>query len=415
MTLVAFEILLVCVLLALSFFFSGSETALFSLRTHEVRRLEKHPSPRSIRVVALLKDPHRLLVAVLVGNTLVNVAASSLGTNIVSHYFREDEVAISVVLMSVLILIFGEVTPKTYALNKPLRLSLALSPLISFVVRIFGPLKEALEFFLKLTMRPNLLGLGGRMATSGEHVSDAIALGSSQGVVDKFEAEVLRGLFKVMHLSVQNVMTPRTEVFMLSSDLPLGDATSILKSSGFSRVPVFSPENRDNIVGVLYIKDILYRGHSRETKIGEIARKPLFVPESKSVVDLMREFAEGVAHFAVVIDEYGTFTGIVTIDDILAEITGRGAGRQPEKYTYRKRSRSGWEISGRMEIDYFNALVGAAVPDDEAETVAGFIIARMGKIPSPGEELTAGNVRFRILDADKTRVKKVLVEKQRRS
>ncbi|MFH1219319.1 MAG: hemolysin family protein [Candidatus Eisenbacteria bacterium] len=414
MIIIVFEILLISLLLALSSCFSGSEMALFSLRAHEVRRLEREPSPKSIRVVTLLKDPHRFLVAILVGNTLVNVAASGLGTNLVSRFFHQDEIAISVAAMSVLVLVFGEVSPKTYALNNPLRVSLALSRFVSIAVRVFGPLKGALEFFLRLTIKPGLSAIPGKMASTGEHASEAIALGHSQGVVDRFEEEVLRGLFKVTHLSVQNVMTPRTEVFMLGADLSLGEATSLVKSSGFSRIPIFASENRDSIVGVLYVKDVLYKRCGREAKLGEAARRPVFVPESKSVVDLMREFIGGEAHFAVVIDEYGMFTGIVTIDDILAEITGREAGKHAEKYSYRKRSRSSWEVSGRMDIDYFNALVGSAVPAEGAETIAGFVTARMGKIPVRGEELTAGNLKLRVLDADRLRIRRILVERLKR-
>jgi CBS domain containing-hemolysin-like protein len=412
--LVILEVSLICALLALSFCFAGSETAFFSLRTHEVRRLAKQPSAGSSRVVGLLKDPHRFLIAILVGNTLVNVAAASIGTSIVHRHVGRDVIGISAIAMTFLILVVGEVIPKTYALNNPIRFSRALSGFVRAAVAVFGPLKGLLELAVRVTLRPNLLRLPGRSGAAGEQVTEAIALGRSQGVVDRFEGEVLRGLFKVMHLSVQNIMTPRTEVFMLSSDLRLADALSIIKSKGFSRIPIFAGEERDSIVGLLYVKDILYGKHGPEETLGAIARKPLFVPESKSVVDMMREFATGSAHCAVVIDEYGAFTGIVTLDDVLAEIAGRAATRRMEKYAYRKRARLSWEIPGRMEIDYFNALTGASLPDRSAETVAGFLISRMGKIPPAGEELTEGGMRFRVLEADRMRIKRVLVDKVKR-
>jgi len=408
------EIGLLCLLLVASAFFSSSETALFSLRPHELRRLERHPSPRSLAVVRLLRDPNRFLVAVLVGNTLANVAASSLGTSLVSRHLNANEVAASVALMTVLILVVGEVMPKTYALNNPVKVSVALSPLLAVALAVLGPLKRAMESFLTLAVRPKALRSRGGGVPSGEHVADAVSLGHSGGVVDTFDSEVLQGLFKVMHLSVENVMTPRTEVFMLSSGLALGEATATLKSSGFSRVPLFSAGSRDDIVGVLYIKDVLYGRYGRDVRLNEIARKPVFVPETKPVVDLMREFAGGAAHFAVVIDEYGSFTGIVTIDDILAEIIWRGPASQDARHTYVKRSRSSWEVPGRMELEYLAALTGTVLGEAGLQTVGGLVVHRMGKIPSRGEEAVVGGLRFRVMEADKRRVTKVFVERVRR-
>ena len=412
--LMGLEIALLCLLVVVSAFFSSSETALFSLRPHELRKLEKHPSPRSLGVVRLLRDPNRFLVAVLVGNTLVNVAASSLGTSLVSSHLKTNEVAVSVGVMTLLILVLGEVMPKTYALNNPVRVSVALSPLLAVALVVFGPLKRAMESFLTLAVWFKLLRLGGGGAPSGERVAEAVSLGHSGGVVDAFDSEVLQGLFKVMHLSVENVMTPRTEVFMLSRDLALGEATATLKSSGFSRVPLFGPGSRDDIVGVLYIKDVLYGRYGRDVSLGEIARKPVFVPETKPVVDLMKEFAGGAAHFAVVIDEYGTFTGIVTIDDILTEITWRGPASQDAKHTYLKRSRSSWEVPGRMELEYLSALTGVALAESGTQTVGGLVAHRMGKIPAGGEETVVGGLRFRVIEADARRVKRLLIERVRR-
>ena len=413
MSLAGFEILVTAILLILAACFASAETAVFSLRTHEIRRLERHPTARTLRVAGLLRDPHRFLVAILLGNTLVSVGASCLGTSVISHYVRRHEIAVSVVVMSLLILVFGDVVPKTYALNNPIRLSLRLSAFISFAVRLAAPVSRAFELLLNLAARRGRKGLV-RKAASGEQVAEAVAIGHAQGLLDAFEGGVLRGFFKVMDLSVANIMTPRTEVFMLSEDLTVGEAKALIKSSGFSRVPVFDRDNRDNVVGVLYVKDIIFGAPAASVRLGEIARKPVFVPESKPAADLMHEFEGGFAHFAVVIDEYGTVSGIVTMDDILEEIAGRFTARRVEKYSYLRRSRSSWEVSGRMEIDYFNALVGGSVPDDVGETVAGLVISKLGRIPSPGEEVTIAGLRFRVLEADKMRVRRLVVEKLRR-
>lgn len=418
MAIVVVETALVLALLALSACFSSSETALFSLRPHEMRRLEREPTARSLRAVALLKNPHRLLVSLLVGNTLVNVAAASLGHSVASRCLAENQIAVSVTAMSLLLLVAGEVTPKTYAVKNPVRASTRLARFAGACVTVLGPLEGGLNSILKLVAHRSHRSLKEGEPSAGERIDQALALGHSQGVVDRFEGEVLRGLFRVSHLSVGNVMTPRTEVFAVSSRLTLGEAVGSIKASGFSRILVTGADDPHAIEGVLYVKDMLYGGHGPDVTTGQAARKPVFVPETKSVASLMREFESGAYHFAVVIDEYGVFTGVVTMDDVLAEITGRGVSthgdRYGDKYSYRKRSRSGWEVSGRMAVSYFNALTGSALAAEGAETVAGLVIRKLGRIPAPGDHLAVGSVRFTVLDADRVRVKRLLADKVRR-
>ncbi len=414
MTTTILQIVLLAVLLLFSSIFSGSETALFSLKSYQIRKLQRRPSRSTITVGSLLKDPYHLLVTILVGNTLVNVAASSIGTNVVGRFFEEGVVGISVVVMTVLILIFGEVVPKTMAVNNPVGVSMRTAGIISGTARVLAPFKRVLESATSLADRMRVGRPTGKTHRYHDHVAEAIAVGHSEGVLDHFEGEVLGGIFRIMHLSVQNIMTPRTEVFMLGSTVTLREAVGLVKASGYSRIPVFDAEERDNIRGVLYAKDLLQRQYSSDLRVAEIARKPVFVPESKALVDLLREFVSGAAHFAVVIDEYGSFTGIVTLDDILEEIVGLEGDRHREKYSYRRKGRSTWEISGRMELEYFNALVGASIPAERVETVAGFVIYRMGKIPAVGEEIRVSNLRFKVLEADSRRIARLEVDRLRK-
>jgi putative hemolysin len=410
-SIIASQIVFLGVLLFLSSVFSGSETALFSLKPYQVRKLERKPSRRSIRVSDLLRDPYHLLITILIGNTLVNVAASSIGTNLVGHFVRRGVVGISVVIMTVLILIFGEIVPKTFAVHNPPRTALAAAPIIAVAARFLAPLKVSLEAIIRLIVRPVAPKAQSEDARMGEHVAEAIALGHSEGALDRHEREMLGGIFRLMHLSVQNIMTPRPEVYMLSSELKVGDAVGIVRSSGYSRIPVFDVDSRDSIVGILYAKDLLYRQKDTACRLVDVCRRPLFVPESKPLVDLLEEFVSGAAHFAAVIDEYGSFTGIVTLDDILGEIIGRDAQRDLDKFRYRRKSKSEWEVSGRMGIEYFNALLGTDVSDPHAETIAGYIINRLGRIPAVGEELVTDNLRLRVLGADGQRIAEVEVER----
>lgn len=413
MTILIIQIGFLAFLLYLSSVFSGSETALFSLKSHQVRRLRSRPSKNSIRLESLLADPHHLLVTILVGNTLVNVAASSIGTSLVGEFFSDNVVGISVAVMTVLILIFGEVVPKTFAASQPLRVSLATVPVISTVVCLLAPLRRVTEAAVSFAERLRPAGTSSYEPDSSADVVEAIAMGHAEGILDQFEREVLGRIFRIEHMSVQNIMTPRTEVVMLGSDVRLHDALGIMKSSGFSRVPVFDSERRDSIMGVLYARDLLHKQSSPRLMLSEIARRPVFVPESKQVVDLLREFVTGKAHFAVAIDEHGSFVGVVTLDDILSEIVDRVGDRLPRKHAFTKISRSKWKIPGRMEIEFFNALVGVRIVDTLAETIAGFIINRLGRIPATGDEFVLRGLRFKVLDSDGRRIKSVEVEKLR--
>jgi CBS domain containing-hemolysin-like protein len=409
-TTILLQIALLGVLLVFSGFFSGSETALFSLKPFEIRKLERRPSRRSIGVASLLSDPLRLLVTILVGNTLVNVAASSVGTNIVGHVVQRGVVGISVAVMSALILIFGEIVPKTYAVNKPLKTALRTSGLIAVAVKVMSPLRA---FFRALSSLAAKAKLPGAAMPDHEHahVVEAVVAGHSEGVLDGLERRMLGGFLKIEHQSVQNIMTPRTEVFMLDAGTRVADAVGPIKSAGFSRVPVFETENRDNIKGVVYVKDLLQKQYSENLSLSDIARRPVYVPESKSLVDLLSEFVKGAAHFSVVVDEYGSYSGIVTLDDIIEEIVGEELNVR-SKNTYRKRTRSTYEVSARMELEYFNALLGSLLVDSNAETVGGFILNRTGRIPAVGEEFTFEGIRFKILDGDLRQIGRLEVGKK---
>jgi CBS domain containing-hemolysin-like protein len=243
------------------------------------------------------------------------------------------------------------------------------------------------------------------------HVVEAVSAGHTEGVLDGLERRMLAGFLKIEHQSVQNIMTPRTEVFMVDAGTRVADAVGPFKSAGFSRVPVFETENRDNIKGVVYVKDLLHKQYSENLSLSDIARRPVFVPESKSLADLLSEFVKGAAHFAVVVDEYGCFCGIVTLDDIVEEIVGEELDAR-SKNTYRKKTRSAYEVSARMELEYFNALMGSSLVDNNAETVGGFIINRVGRIPATGDEFIFEGIGFKILEADSRQIKLLRVRKK---
>jgi len=407
------QIILLLVLLWLSSVFSGSETALFSLKPYHIRELQRKPTRRSLMVGSLLTEPYQLLIAILIGNTLVNVAASSIGTSLVSGFMKHGAVELSVFVMTALILLFGEILPKTLAVSEPRRTALANVPIVAATVKLFLPLRIVLDGIIKLVLSAVSGRQRLRVSERHAHVAEAIATGRTEGVLDKTETDMLAGIVRLMNLSVQNIMTPRTEVFMLGSNVPIKDAIGIVRSCGYSRIPLFDHQSRDKIIGILYAKDLLRRNIDSDLPIGKISREPLFVPESKTLIDLLHEFISGRAHFAVVVDEYGSFSGIVTLDDILAEVIGRNVAAYQERYRSRRIARNLWEVSGRMEIEYLNALIGASIINPKAETVGGYILNHLGRIPEIGEQIAIGNLVFTIVDADRRRIITVRIHKRR--
>lgn len=404
------DTILLVMLLWLSSLFSGSETAFLSLKPQQLKAMRGKHSKRSIELAEVISSPQQFLISVLVGNTLVNVAASSVGTNLVNRLVSGRVITISVITMTGLILLFGEILPKMIAVNKPCFVAISNVGMIKLAMRAIAPFRLVID---KITSAIVGLIFGTALAnpSRGGEIGEAILIGHEEGVLDRAEAEMLAGIVRLRSLSAQNIMTPRTDVFMLSASLKISDAIAPIKSSGFSRVPIFEEERRDHIVGMVYAKDLLRSDIDRQACLASIARKPLFVPESKNLISLMQEFISNKVHIAIVVDEHGSFAGIVTLDDILSEITGRDLDKYMNRHHFRRLGRNQWEISARMEIECFNELTGLSIQDPSAETVAGFILNHLGRIPRVGETIDIGNLRFKVIEGDPKRLDVLQVRK----
>lgn len=397
------ETILLLVLLWLSSLFSSSETAYLSLKPQQVRGMKAKHSKKSIKVARVISNPQRFLISILIGNTLVNVAASSVGTNIIRNLASRPVITISVVAMAGLILTFGEIIPKVVAVNKPQFIALGNIGAIEIAMRAISPLRAVLE---KITsaMVGMVFGKDVASVSKGKEIGEAILISQEEGVLDRSEAEMLAGMLRLRSLTAGNIMTPRTDVFMLSASLRISDAIALVKSSNFSRVPIFKDERRDHIVGIVYTKDLLRNDIDQEADLASIARKPLFVPESKNLVSLMQDFMSNKVHIAIVVDEHGSMAGLVTFDDILSEITGRDMNQYMMQHHFKRLGRSEWEVSARMELECFNELTGLPLVDSNAETVAGYVLNRLGRIPKTGETIEVGNLGFKVVDADSRRL-----------
>jgi putative hemolysin len=405
-------ILLLIVLLFFSGFFSGSEAALFSLRRSQLKALESFSSAGK-RINKLRAVSRKLLVSILIGNLFVNIFATSAVTSISIRMLGERGVGLSFALMSILILVVGEIIPKALALNRPRKYSLLIVYPLSFFHVLFLPLRvplyliaEAVINFLK-----QQLGTARRYFTHEELIT-AVRIGRFEGDLGQFEHEVLSNILAFRSKIVREIMTPSVSVFSLPAVMRIEELFDAVIRRGFSRVPIHG-ESSDEIIGILHIKDLL-RG-STPGAGADVTRllKPVYhVPETAPVAELFEVLASRKTHLAVVIDEYGSFVGIVTMEDILEEIVGeiRDAG-EPRTETYRLISSKKIIVLGTMEIDKFNQVFKTTIHDEEHETIAGYLLGITGKIPHEGETILIGDLKFHVISARPNAVKKMRVEK----
>ncbi len=400
------------VLLVLSGFFSGSETALFSLGHGKLREFARSKLPPKRLVARMMENPVRVLATLLLGNTFVNIAAASLGENIISTFLQgEGAIVISTLAMTSLILVLGEITPKTIAVRrsekvaswvgKPLNLfSTAISPVRRLLRRIT-------EFFLALL---GVRTVGRGQEPSEDELRTLVDISFSEGVVSRLEREIIHKVFSFHDKAVQQVMTPRVQVVSLSVDTPLQDALSILKGRRYSRAPVYEGEE-ENIVGLVHIKDFIQRPEAESVR--DLVRPVQFIPETRRIDTLFNEFRMGSQHFSVVVDEYGVFCGIVTMDDLLEEIVGEALSAVPRKDLFRRIGSSAALVKGVMELEDFNRRMGTKLTDPNAQSIGGYVINRLGRIPETKERLRVGELQFEIVKAEPNRIVRMLVKRTR--
>jgi putative hemolysin len=404
------RISLLFILLCLSGFFSGSETALFSLGYGKLSKFRESELSRRRLIARMMEDPARLLATILLGNTFVNIAASSLGQNIVSTFFRgEGAIVISTLAMTALILVFGEITPKTIAVERSEAISSwVVNPLNTFSALI-NPMRRFLERITELFLIP----LGVRTIAKGHQLAEEelrtlVDIGFSEGVVNRLEKEIIHRVFSFGDKTIQQVMTPRGQVVALPVDTPPREALNILKGRRYSRAPVYEGEE-DHIIGLLHIKDFIQMGEAKSLR--ELIRPVQFIPETRRIDTLLNEFRTGRQHAAVVIDEYGVFSGVVTMDDLLEEIVGEAFSAVPRKDLFRRIGPSAALVKGVMELDLFNRKMGTNLTDPDAQSIGGYVINRLGRIPETKERLRVGSLRFEIVKAQPNRIVRMLVKK----
>jgi len=405
----------ILLLIVLSAFFSSSEIAMFSLPAHRTEALVEDGIPGAKTLRQLKEDPHRLLVTILVGNNLVNIAMSSIATGLLAMYFTQGEaVAIATFGITAIVLLFGESAPKSYAVENTESWALRISKPLKLAEKVLLPL---ILFFDYLTRIVNKI-TGGRSAietsyVTREEIQDIIETGEREGVLDEEEREMLQRTLRFNDTIAKEVMTPRLDMTAVSKDTSVREALETAIQSGHARLPVYEG-SLDNVIGVVHIRDLVRdldygEAISDDIVLSDIIEPTLHVPESKNVDDLLTEMRAERLHMVIVIDEFGTTEGLVTMEDLTEEIVGEileGEEEEPIEYI----GDDTVTVKGEVNIEEVNEALGLELPEgEEFETIAGFIFNRAGRLVEEGETITYDGVEIRIEQVENTRIMKARI------
>jgi len=409
---VVLELFTLAGLLLCSALLTGAEAAYFSLGRTRLKELAKEQGAEHNPLAPLLKQPHELLVTLLVGITVVNIAASALAASVAGKLFGRAGLAIAIGGMTFLLSVFGEVLPMTLAVEHPRTFSAWVSRPVAWLSAIIAPIRWVLSGLTALTLRV----AGSERAPSEPEISEEelrtlVDVGAREGVVDRSEREMIHKVFELEDTIVREVMVPRPDMFCLDVSTSPDEVLGLLRENLHSRVPVFE-DTIDQIVGVLYTKDLLpyLRGLPKDFDLRSQLHPPYFVPGSKRADALLREFQAKKLHLAIVVDEYGGTAGLVSLEDLLEELVGeiRDEFDEEERLIQKLDART-FRVSGKLSIHELNAVARLDVPQDAFDTVGGWVLDLFGRVPHKGEKQEVGNVMVSVEKVERTRVVEVLV------
>jgi len=406
---VALVIVIVSVIAAA--FFAGAETALTAASRARMHALEMAGDNRAKLVTRLIGMRGRLISSMLLGGQLVTIGASAIATSVLVDLYGDHGVLAATLIMTALIVVFGEVMPKTIAIAYPDRVSLIIAPLVLFFVTIFGPVVSAVEALVRAILRLCGLSLVEKDAgvTGHEELMGAVDILHREGEVERAERDMFGGLLELAEIPVSDIMVHRTKMQMIDADLPPEEVVREAMDSAYTRMPIFRGEP-DNIVGVLHAKDLLRAyvaagADATKLNIAEIALEPWFIPESTTLRDQLQAFLRRKTHSALVVDEYGVVQGLVTLEDVIEEIVGDIRDEHDEAVQGVRKQRDGSVVvDGSVTIRDLNRLLGWSLPDEEAATIAGLVIHEARAIPEPRQTFSFHGLRFEVLRKQRNRI-----------
>lgn len=388
-----------------------SETALMSLSKIRIRHMVEEGVKGAKLVEKLTEDPNRLLGAILIGNNVVNIGASALATTIATNIFGSAGAGIATGVMTILVLIFGEITPKSIAKQKSEKVALKVSKIINIIVKILKPFIGIFTAISSIFIR--LFGGDAKASEpfiTEEELRTMVGVSEEEGVLEDVEKEMIFNVFDFADAHVKDVMVQRVDVIAVDIDASYEEVLDVIKTEQFSRIPVYN-QTIDDIVGILNVKDlIMAEKSSKPFKVADYMREPYYTFEFKKIKELFSEMKKTRNHISVVLDEYGGTVGIVTIEDLIEEVFGE---IEDEYDDYEKEieviKEDEFVVDGSARLDDISELIGVNMESEEFDSVGGLVIGELGRFPEQNEEVQLNSIRFVVEEVDKNRIKKVRI------
>lgn len=401
------------ILLLLSGYFSATETAFSAFNRVRLKNLAAGGNTRAERTLALAENYDKLLSTILIGNNIVNIAMASLGTILFVHWYGDPGVTISTIVITVVVLIFGEITPKSMAKEWPEKFAMASTPMLKFFIVLLAPLNFFFMLWKKLVSK--LFGQNEDNAITEEEILLLVDEGNEHGTIDVVEKEMITNIFEFDDLEAGDVMTHRTDLVAVEKSTTIKDVINEALDEGVSRIPVYN-EDIDDVVGLLYVKDLLRLYGAPEEELtsktaGDLMRKVLYVAESTRCHQLFRRFKEEKNHFAVVVDEYGGTAGVVTMEDLLETIVGNIQDEyDTEAEDVCQIDANTWLLQGSYPVSEVERLLDAELdPEEDADTIGGLVMNTLGRIPGEEEipSVEIGGITFTVIKVEDRRIVEV--------
>lgn len=408
-----YDIVLLAILIGLSGFFSGSEVALIGVSKAKVNQLVKEKAKGSASLYKLKSNPSRMLAAINLGTNLVNVGSSALATQVSLGLFGSNGLAIAIGVMTFLLLVFGEITPKSYCFANATKISLKVSGLLLAFSYVFYPF---VILFEKITR--GMLQLAGSShhppPITEQEIYSVIEQGLEDKALKKHEHELVHGALKFDDTIIRAVMTRRTKMFMLPSNMLLFDALPLISKSGYSRIPIYK-ETTDQVVGILHVRDLLKHLEKGEKMINleSVARKPIFVSQEQKTSKLLREMQGKQTHMAIVVDEFGSVEGCVTLEDLLEEIVGEIMDETDKiELNFKILDKNTMLASGDVEIDTVNEILKSDIPQGEDySTLSGLLRDKLKDIPKVGDKIEVDSIKMVVEEVVNNQANRIKIEK----
>ena len=409
------DIVVLVILFMLSGFFSSAEAALLSLRDLHLHKMKRDNYPFFDYVVKLLSNQRRLLITIVTSNEAVNVSISILAASFFIGLLGSNGQWVSIVFTTVVLLFVGEAIPKTFGVTYPMQISTIVSPPLMAISRLEYPIVASLEKISGLFL--NRYGVDKSEESDvimEDEFKTLIDAGSLEGVVNEAQKELITKIFELGDRPVTDIMIPRVDMFCLPLDMPVKEMLQSIAGARQERVPVYR-EDRDDIAGILFARDLLnnvWRGRSQES-IQDLLARPYFVPEQKTVNGLLHDFQKHFLQIAIVVDEYGGVSGMITLEHILEHLFEETDGDDETGFEgCEKIDEQTIIVAGNMSVEQCNKLLDADLPKDEFDTIGGFVLHLFGKMPGKGEEVRSDGYVFSVHDVGKTRILKVKITRE---